>query len=162
MIGLRNRLMGVPEDFGCVPSRRILERIADSSLPQRRWLHDRSPDTYFPVALGDKPFYQVGFLLSLKGTDFESGGGFVVSKEDGEKVDVESAGGFGSLVVFDGKTIHGVDDVDTHKVDRTWTRPPAVSLPSSTCTTTDAEWLSGLAPTLIVLGHEEKGSTRRK
>jgi hypothetical protein len=73
-------------------------------------------DTYFPVALADKPFYQVGALLSRKGVNFETGGGFVVSKKDGEKVDLEAEGGFGSIVVFDGKTVHGVDDVDTDEV----------------------------------------------
>lgn len=117
MIGLRNRLMGVPEDFGRVPSRDGFWNASRiHHYPSGGGFMTAHRDTYFPIALGDKPFYQVGFLLSRKGTDFESGGGYVVSKKDGEKVDVESAGGFGAFVIFDGKTIHGVDDVDTHKV----------------------------------------------
>jgi hypothetical protein len=72
-------------------------------------------DTYFPVQLGDKPFYQVSAALSRKGTDFMTGGGIVFDSEK-KKVDLEAVGGFGSLVIFDGRGFHGVEDVDLDQV----------------------------------------------
>jgi hypothetical protein len=117
MIRLRNRLMRVPDDFGSIPARDGFWNASRiHHYPSGGGFMTAHADTYFPVELGDKPFYQVGALLSRKGVDFQSGGGFVVSKKDGKKVDVESEGGFGSVIIFDGKTVHGVDDVDTHEV----------------------------------------------
>jgi hypothetical protein len=117
MIRLRNRLMRVPDGFGFVPARDGFWNASRiHHYPCGGGFMTAHADTYFPVELGDRPFYQVGALLSRKGVDFQTGGGFVVSKKDGKKVDIESEGGFGTVVIFDGKTVHGVDDVDTHEV----------------------------------------------
>jgi hypothetical protein len=73
------------------------------------------------VSFGDNPerdrlpFYQVSVLLSRKNVDFFSGGGFVINKRN-ERVDLETEGGFGSLVLFDGRTYHGVEDVDLYQI----------------------------------------------
>jgi hypothetical protein len=72
-------------------------------------------DTYFPLKLGDLPFYQVMVPLSVKGRDFAEGGGVVVSHR-GERLNVDELGGFGSIVIFDGRLQHGVDDVDPDQV----------------------------------------------
>ena len=62
-----------------------------------------------------KPFYQVSVLLSRKNVDFSTGGGFVIDNKN-NKIDLETEGGFGSLVLFDGRTYHGVEDVDLDQV----------------------------------------------
>ena len=75
-------------------------------------------DTHFPQIISaqiGKPFYQVSVLLSSKNVDFFSGGGVVLDKQS-EKIDLEAQGGFGSLVLFDGRTYHGVEDVDLDQV----------------------------------------------
>jgi predicted 2-oxoglutarate/Fe(II)-dependent dioxygenase YbiX len=75
-------------------------------------------DTHFPAIIDEqigKPFYQVSVLLSRKDVDFFSGGGFVMNKNN-EKIDLENEGGFGSLVIFDGRTYHSVEDVDLDQV----------------------------------------------
>ena len=72
-------------------------------------------DTYFPVKLGDLPFYQVMVPLSVKGRDFSEGGGILVTKQ-GERLNTDEIGGMGSIIVFDGRIQHGVDDVDPQEV----------------------------------------------
>jgi len=72
-------------------------------------------DTYFPVKLGDLPFYQVMAPLSVKGRDFSEGGGILVTHQ-GERLNTDEMAGIGSLVVFDGRIQHGVDDVDPREV----------------------------------------------
>lgn len=67
-------------------------------------------DTHFPKVLGTAgmPFLQVSACMSKRGTDFNTGGGFVVDKS-GNKIDLES---YGSMILFDGNQRHGVDCVD--------------------------------------------------
>jgi hypothetical protein len=75
-------------------------------------------DTHFPHIIDaqiGKPFYQVAVLLSRKHIDFVTGGGFVISN-DKQKVDLETDGGFGAMVIFDGRTTHGVDDIDLDQI----------------------------------------------
>ena len=75
-------------------------------------------DTYFPQVISaqiGKPFYQVCVLLSRKNNDFFTGGGVIFNSKK-EKIDLETEGGFGSLILFDGQTYHGVEDVDLDQV----------------------------------------------
>ena len=74
-------------------------------------------DAYFPKKLADKdkPFYQMLVLLSRKNVDFFTGGGVLISFKD-KKIDVETEGGFGSMILYDGRTKHGVEDVDLDQI----------------------------------------------
>ena len=75
-------------------------------------------DTHFPQVISTqigKPFYQICVLLSRKRTDFFSGGGVIYDSKK-EKIDLEEKGGFGSLILFDGRTYHGVEDIDLDQV----------------------------------------------
>lgn len=73
-------------------------------------------DTHFPRLFKGKkiPYLQVYAPLSQRGTDFSSGGAYVVD-HNGRKVFTESDE-MGTLVFFDGSIPHGVDPVDLHKV----------------------------------------------
>jgi hypothetical protein len=70
-------------------------------------------DTLFPSLLKnfEIPFLQVLVTMSTRGSDFYSGGGYVIDG-DGRKVFIESDGAAGSIVFFNGSTVHGVEDVD--------------------------------------------------
>ena len=72
-------------------------------------------DTHFPLKLGDLPFYQIMVPLSVKGRDFLHGGGVLVTKQ-GEKLNTDEVGGFGSVVIFDGRIQHAVEDVDPQEI----------------------------------------------
>ncbi|MCA9582819.1 MAG: hypothetical protein KC416_13565 [Myxococcales bacterium] len=69
------------------------------------------PKIYDDKGLGD--FFQPVLLLTQKGEDFETGGGF--AEVAGERVVYEDFAGRGDIVIYDTSTVHGVDDVDTHK-----------------------------------------------
>jgi hypothetical protein len=118
-IAVRNRLMGVEPSFGGDPERdRFWNACRIHHYPRGGGFMMPHKDTYFPQVIDaqiGKPFYQVCVLLSRKSTDFFSGGGFVVDNQK-EKIDLEARGGFGALVIFDGRTYHGVDDVDLDQV----------------------------------------------
>ncbi|MFT5813642.1 MAG: hypothetical protein ACI9VT_001395 [Psychroserpens sp.] len=62
---------------------------------------------------GYKGFYQLIMAMSKKGVDFETGGGFASIK--GEKYYFEEDVEYGDIVIYDGRTVHGVDDIDPHK-----------------------------------------------
>ena len=57
-------------------------------------------------------FIQIFAVLSKKGKDFERGGGFVIS--GGRKIYVEDNCELGDIVIYDGSTIHGCEDIDPH------------------------------------------------
>jgi hypothetical protein len=58
----------------------------------------------------DEAFIQVSLLLSERGTDFAHGGGFVTRKS--ERIISEEDSLTGDMIVYDGSTSHGVQDVD--------------------------------------------------
>jgi hypothetical protein len=62
-----------------------------------------------------KPSYQVCVLLSRKKTDFFTGGG-VISDSQKQKVDSEPRAASVRWFFFDGRTYHGVEDVDLDRV----------------------------------------------
>lgn len=119
MILVRNKLMGTDPSFGSNPERdRFWNACRVHHYPRGGGFMATHRDTYFPKVLDtptDKPFYQVCVLLSRKNTDFFTGGGVIFDRNK-EKIDLETKGGFGSLIVFDGRTHHGVEDVDLDQI----------------------------------------------
>jgi hypothetical protein len=119
MIAVRNRLMRVDLSFGEHPERdRFWNACRIHHYPRGGGFMAMHKDTHFPRVIDaqiGRPFYQVSTLLSRKNVDFFSGGGFVVNSQN-QKIDLETEGGFGSLVLFDGRIYHGVEDVDLDQV----------------------------------------------
>lgn len=112
IIELRNRLMRVAPDFGGDAARDgYWNACRGHHYPRGGGFMMLHRDTYFPVKLGDLPFYQVMIPLSSKGRDFQDGGSIVVTRQ-GERINTDEAAGLGSIIVFDGRILHGVDDVD--------------------------------------------------
>lgn len=119
MILIRNKLMGVAPSFGSNPE---LDRFWNACrvhhYPRGGGFMATHRDTHFPKVISTqitKPFYQICVLLSRKNTDFFTGGG-VIYDNNKEKIDLEEKGGFGSLILFDGRTYHGVEDVDLDQI----------------------------------------------
>jgi hypothetical protein len=119
MIGIRNQLMGVAPAFGSNAERdRFWNACRVHHYPRGGGFMSMHRDTHFPQIIADqigKPFYQICVLLSRKGEDFMQGGGVIVTPS-GHKVDLEVEAGFGALVIFDGRTWHGVEDVDLDEI----------------------------------------------
>jgi hypothetical protein len=53
-------------------------------------------------------------LITEKGKDFERGGAYI-DTSDG-RVDLEAECGAGDVLVYDGRSVHGVADIDPHKL----------------------------------------------
>ncbi len=115
MTVMRNKLMGVSESFGSDPDHdRFWDACRVHHYPRGGGFMAVHRDTYFPQIIDaqiGKPYYQICVLLSRKGTDFGTGGGIIIDNDD-TKVDLETAAGFGSLILFDGRARHAVEDVD--------------------------------------------------
>ena len=58
-------------------------------------------------------YYQPFLVMSRRGEDFEKGGGFF--EVDGDRFYFEQYCQLGDIGIYDGRTIHGVEDVDPHK-----------------------------------------------
>ncbi len=56
-------------------------------------------------------YFQLILLVSERGTDYQSGGAFVIDK-NGAVIDTEKATLSGDVLVYDGNTMHGVLDID--------------------------------------------------
>ena len=56
-------------------------------------------------------FYQILLLMTSKGEHFKTGGGFVDLGED--RICLEDYFLPGDILVYDGRSVHGVDDIDT-------------------------------------------------
>ncbi|MEI9924751.1 MAG: hypothetical protein WDN50_15555 [Bradyrhizobium sp.] len=119
MLLIRNKLMGVAPSFGSNPEQdRFWNACRIHHYPRGGGFMATHQDTHFPQVIAaqiGKPFYQICVLLSHKNTDFFSGGGVIYDK-DKNKIDLEIEAGFGSLILFDGRTYHGVEDVDLDQV----------------------------------------------
>lgn len=56
------------------------------------------------------PLYQLVLLITQKGIDFTEGGAYI--KHEGKTIDIESLGKSGDVVIYNGKSFHGVADID--------------------------------------------------
>jgi hypothetical protein len=113
---LRNRLMKVEDDFGNQPARdKFWNACRVHHYPRGGGFMSMHRDTHFPLKLGDLPFYQVMVPLSVRGRDFINGGGLLVTKQ-GEVLNTDEIGGLGSIVIFDGRIQHAVEDVDPQEI----------------------------------------------
>jgi hypothetical protein len=118
IVELRNRLMHVAQDFGSDPARDgFWNACRVHHYPRGGGYMMNHRDTHFPVKLGNLPFYQVMAPLSVKGRDFSDGGGIVITHQ-GLRLNTDEVAGLGSIVVFDGRIMHGVDDVDPREIMR--------------------------------------------
>jgi len=62
---------------------------------------------------GLKKFIQILLLITQRGEDFDTGGAFV--EHIGEHLDLEAELETGDVVIYDGRSVHGVCDIDPHK-----------------------------------------------
>lgn len=114
MIRIRNEMTGMSLDFGADLSSDDFWNACRLHHYPRGGGHMASHrDTLFPRLLSEFefPFMQMMVTLSNRGEDFFNGGGYVYNKA-GEKIFFETEKNAGSLIFFNGETVHGVEDVD--------------------------------------------------
>jgi hypothetical protein len=116
VIELRNRLMNVSSSFGEDPvGDQFWNACRVHHYPAGGSFMVMHRDTYFPARMGEYAFYQLLVPLSKKGEHFTSGGGVMVDKS-GNKIDTDELVGMSGILVFDGRTQHGVEDVDPDQI----------------------------------------------
>lgn len=116
---VRNLISGLPIDFAIfddsegfwTPARIHHYPTGGGFLVEHR-------DNFTPLVQisGGIPSYsQPIVVMSQRGTDFADGGGFVVDRQ-GARVYYEAFCELGDIILYSGDTIHGVEDVDPHRV----------------------------------------------
>lgn len=63
------------------------------------------------IEFGMDRFVQVLLIMSEKGKDFKTGGAYIV--KDGERIYYEDECKIGDIVMYDGRNLHGVEEIDT-------------------------------------------------
>jgi hypothetical protein len=63
---------------------------------------------------GTHRFHQLLLLLTTKGVDFSVGGAFV--EHEGVRIEYEDELGAGDVAIYNGVSLHGVYDVDPHRL----------------------------------------------
>ncbi len=124
LIGVRNKLIGKPISFasdnieqGLWTAARIHQYPVGGGFIQSH--RDRTQATVSEQA--HLNYYQVFAILSQKGEDFERGGGFIDHQGDTEgtlrdRIVLDDYISVGDIIIYDGSTLHGVEDIDPHKV----------------------------------------------
>ena len=116
MIHLRNHIL-------CKPATFALDSIEEGLWTASRIQH-YPPGGGFMSAHRDElvinatsdiglGFLQLLLVLSQKGKDYLSGGGFII--KDNKFIDIEEETCLGDIILYDGDTVHGVDTIDPHK-----------------------------------------------
>lgn len=115
---VRNLIYGLPEDFA-------IEEVASNGYWTASRIHQYPSgggffqghrDTTLLDVAKEKGtgFFQVILVMSKKGMDFEQGGAFVDKNED-ERVYLEDVLSPGDIAIYNGETVHGVEDIDPHR-----------------------------------------------
>jgi hypothetical protein len=119
LISLRNRILGINEDYGNSPERDgFWNACRIHHYPRGGGFMVGHRDTHFPKLLekSGHPFLQIMVLLSKRGTDFNNGGGFIIDRHGNKKYYEKDESSFGEIVYFDGSIIHGVEDIDGDQI----------------------------------------------
>jgi hypothetical protein len=114
MIQARNEMTGMSKNYGAnLQEDEFWNACRIHHYPQGGGHMASHKDTLFPKLLAnfEIPFLQIMITLSSRGHDFNKGGGYINLK-DGKSYFFETPENSGSLILFNGSTIHGVDDVD--------------------------------------------------
>lgn len=109
----RNRLYGLPEDFaveGTDDGFFTCARIHQYPQGGGFMVPHRDLFSRLVTEKSDLGYFQIFFLLTEKGTDYAEGGGYV--EIDDRRVLFEDHAAAGDIVIYDGRTMHGVADVD--------------------------------------------------
>ncbi|MFM7143991.1 MAG: hypothetical protein ACKO2K_18970 [Alphaproteobacteria bacterium] len=109
----RNRLYGLPEDFaveGTDDGLFTCARIHQYPRGGGFMVPHRDLFSRLVTEESDMGYFQVFFLLTEKGVDYVEGGAYV--EHDGERILFEDAARAGDVLVYDGRSIHGVADID--------------------------------------------------
>ncbi len=114
---VRNQLIGKPINFaigrvdeGLWTASRILQYPIGGGFIQPH----RDTTQAAVVKAANLNYYQVFTILSKKGEDFERGGGFLETPSG--YITVDDHVSLGDIVIYDASTLHGVEDIDPHKV----------------------------------------------
>ena len=114
---VRNAAYGLPIDFAIDGiDRQMWTASRVHHYPRGGGFLISHRDTVVPKVQekqGFDSFYQPIMVMSRKGIDFEQGGGYV--EIDRERHFFETECQYGDIVLYDGRTVHGVDDIDPHK-----------------------------------------------
>lgn len=113
---VRNRLQNYPLDYA-------IDRVEDKLWTAPRIQHypsgggniSRHRDVVISTVTEDagvQRFLQMLLLLTTKGKDFTEGGAFI--ELDGEIIETEGEFRAGDVLLYDGRTMHGVWDIDPH------------------------------------------------
>lgn len=111
---VRNLLQGVDEEF-CLsgPERGVYTLSRLHQYPAGGGFlksHIDSTAAAVPGVAGLEGFIQVLMVMSEKGSDFHAGGGYFV--RDGERIYYEDNCSPGDVLIYNGRTLHGVESVD--------------------------------------------------
>lgn len=109
----RNRLYGLPEDFAVEGTDNGFFTCARiHQYPQGGGFMVPHRDIFSRLVTekSELGYFQIFFLLTEKGSDYTEGGGYV--EIDERRVLFEDYTLTGDIVIYDGRTMHGVADVD--------------------------------------------------
>jgi hypothetical protein len=112
---LRNLLAGLPEDFavrGVERGNWTAARIQQYPRGGGFLAAHRDVTGRLPRAAPGTSWLRPILLLSKKGENFREGGGYLVPRTGGEAARYEDGCEPGDVAVYDGRSVHGVSDVD--------------------------------------------------
>ena len=75
--------------------------------------HRDSRGSYVVKNAGLKNYIQILLLMSKKGRDFKTGGGFII--KNGKRIIHDDTAESGDIVIYDGKIEHGVETIDKER-----------------------------------------------
>ncbi len=119
LIQLRNTILGIEDDFGNNPERDGFWNASRiHHYPRGGGFMVGHRDTHFPKLLekSGHPFLQIMVLLSRRGIDFHTGGGFIIDRHGNKKYYEKDESCLGNVVYFDGSIVHGVEDIDGDQI----------------------------------------------
>jgi hypothetical protein len=111
---VRNRIAGLPIDFAIdgIEPNGLWTAARFHQYPRGGGFFRRHTDYVVKDVADEKStrFYQVVLTMSRKGEHFHEGGAFV---DIGDKrVNLDDNALMGDIIIYDGRTVHGVEDID--------------------------------------------------